>query len=35
MNHPVRLTWIRVVYAANIVGAGIPGFLVTFSPGFA
>lgn len=35
MNHPVRFTWIRVMYAANIVGAGIPGFLVTFFPQFA
>lgn len=35
MNTPIRLTWIRVMFAADIVGAGIPGFLVTFFPGFA
>ncbi len=35
MNSPIRLTWIRVMYAANIVGAEILGFLVTFFPGFA
>lgn len=35
MNSPVRFTWIHMMYAANIVGAGIPGFLVTFFPRFA
>lgn len=35
MNRPVRLTWIRVMFAANIIGGGIPGFLVTFFPEFA
>lgn len=34
MNSPIRLTWIRVICAANIVGAGISGFLVTFFPRF-
>ena len=35
MNRPVRFTWIRVMYAANIIGGGVPGFLVTFFPEFA
>ena len=35
MNAPVRLTWMRVMYTTNIVGAGVPGFLVTFFPGLA
>lgn len=34
VRHTVRWTWLRVMYAANIVGAGVPGFLVTFFPGF-
>ena len=31
----VRLNWIRYMYLGNIVGAGVPGFLVTFFPRFA
>lgn len=30
MNSPIRLTWVRVMYAANIVGTGITESLVTF-----
>ncbi len=30
-----KLTWMRLMFAANVVGAGIPGLLVTFFPGFA
>lgn len=29
-----RLRWMRVMFAANVLGAGIPGFLVTFFPTF-
>jgi hypothetical protein len=32
MNAPARLTWMKFMYAANVVGAGVPGFLVTFFP---
>ena len=35
MNAPVRLNWMRVMYAANVVGAGVPGFLIVFFPRFA
>ena len=30
-----KLAWMRLMFAANVVGAGVPGFLVTFLPGFA
>ena len=30
-----KLAWMRLMFAANVVGAGVPGLLVTFFPGFA
>lgn len=35
MTTPRKLTWMRLMFAANVLGAGIPGFLVTFFPAFA
>ena len=30
-----KLAWMRLMFAANVVGAGVPGLLVTFFPTFA
>ena len=35
MISPRKLAWMRLMFAANVLGAGIPGFLVTFFPDFA
>lgn len=35
MITPRKVTWMRLMFAANIIGAGVPGLLVTFFPGFA
>lgn len=29
---PIRWRWLKLMYAANILWAGIPGFIVTFFP---
>ncbi len=31
----VRWRWMRIIYFANIIWAGIPGFIVTFFPDYA
>ena len=35
MITPRKLLWMRLMFAANVVGAGVSGLLVTFFPGFA
>ena len=35
MLTPRKLAWMRLMFAANVLGAGVPGLLVTFFPAYA